>query len=169
MKCQNCGKYEANFHYSSNVNGHITEQHLCQECAATMEGSVFAGAQREMEDGPNVQQSLFYPESMFDGNSLWDNMTNMSRSIFSDFWNSPKIVMISPATYKPGPSMVSSAPADTRVKSIPVDAGDKFKKRREINKLRSEMISAVKEENFERAAELRDQIYSLEKESAENN
>jgi len=34
MKCQECGKNEVNFHYSSNVNGCVTETHLCSDCAA---------------------------------------------------------------------------------------------------------------------------------------
>ena len=34
MKCQECGKNEVNFHYSSNVDGSVTETHLCSECAA---------------------------------------------------------------------------------------------------------------------------------------
>lgn len=162
MKCQNCGKYEANFHYKSNVNGQITEQHLCQECAANMEGSVFSKAQREMDDGRNVQQSFFFPQSMIGGYSLWDNM---ARSFFGDLWSAPQIVMISPGAYHPGEVAAPNAPASARGKDIPVDAGDKFKKRREINTLRSEMRTAVKDENFERAAELRDQIYALEKDS----
>ena len=33
MKCQKCGKNEVNLHYSSNVNGAVTEAHLCSECA----------------------------------------------------------------------------------------------------------------------------------------
>ena len=34
MKCQECGKNEVNFHYSSNVNGCVTETNLCSDCAA---------------------------------------------------------------------------------------------------------------------------------------
>ena len=34
MKCQNCGKNEVNFRYSSNISGCVTETHLCSECAA---------------------------------------------------------------------------------------------------------------------------------------
>jgi len=34
MKCQECGKNEVNYHYSSNVNGCVTESWLCSDCAA---------------------------------------------------------------------------------------------------------------------------------------
>ena len=33
MKCENCGKNEVAFVYQSNVNGHVTEKHLCAGCA----------------------------------------------------------------------------------------------------------------------------------------
>ena len=33
MKCQNCGKNEATFYYTSTVNGRTTEARVCQQCA----------------------------------------------------------------------------------------------------------------------------------------
>ena len=39
---------------------------------------------------------------------------------------------------------------------------NEISKKRQLNALRMEMQKAVQEENFERAAELRDQIHSLE-------
>lgn len=33
MLCQNCKEHEASFHYTQNNNGHITEMHLCHQCA----------------------------------------------------------------------------------------------------------------------------------------
>ena len=33
MKCENCGKNEVTFVYQSNINGKVTEKHLCSECA----------------------------------------------------------------------------------------------------------------------------------------
>ena len=35
MKCQKCGINDVDFHYSSNINGCVTESHLCSECAAS--------------------------------------------------------------------------------------------------------------------------------------
>ena len=34
MKCDRCGKNEATFHYKTNINGRVTEAHLCPDCAA---------------------------------------------------------------------------------------------------------------------------------------
>ena len=33
MRCENCGKNEANFIYRSSINGRTEEHHLCQACA----------------------------------------------------------------------------------------------------------------------------------------
>ena len=33
MKCENCGKNEVTFVYQSNINGKVSEKHLCSECA----------------------------------------------------------------------------------------------------------------------------------------
>jgi len=48
-------------------------------------------------------------------------------------------------------------------KVIPLDAGAEIKNRRELNVLRGEMEAAIKAENFEKAAELRDEIHRKEK------
>ena len=32
MKCEHCGKNEATFYYKSNINGNVTEHHLCGDC-----------------------------------------------------------------------------------------------------------------------------------------
>ena len=33
MKCQNCGRNEANVFYTQNINGRKSKIHLCSECA----------------------------------------------------------------------------------------------------------------------------------------
>ena len=38
MKCTNCGMNNATCHYRYNINGKVTEAHLCPDCAAKMEG-----------------------------------------------------------------------------------------------------------------------------------
>ena len=36
MKCERCGQREATFYYQSNINGRVTQVHLCPECAAEL-------------------------------------------------------------------------------------------------------------------------------------
>ena len=33
MRCDRCGKNEATFYYKSNINGKVTQIHLCPQCA----------------------------------------------------------------------------------------------------------------------------------------
>lgn len=36
MKCEKCGKYEANTYYEENINGQVKHMHLCADCASNM-------------------------------------------------------------------------------------------------------------------------------------
>ena len=36
MKCERCGRNEATFYYQSNINGRVTQVHLCPDCAAEL-------------------------------------------------------------------------------------------------------------------------------------
>ena len=36
MKCQNCGKHEANVRYTEIINGEKKEYILCEECAESL-------------------------------------------------------------------------------------------------------------------------------------
>jgi len=160
MKCQNCGKHTAVFHYQSNINGAVTEQHLCQECAQTMEGSVFA--ESLAGNGQMFKNGFFgdsiYGDGMF-GSGLFGYDFGL-RPTLNRFFEIPAMTggfMVTPA---PRPA----APLPERgADNIPADAGEAVKKRRELNRLRNELQAAVAEERYERAAELRDQIYKMEK------
>ena len=52
---------------------------------------------------------------------------------------------------------VWAAPTPERVR-VPLEADDTLKQRRELNVLRQQMQAAIEAEEFERAAELRDEI-----------
>ena len=36
MKCEKCGRNDATFYYRSNVNGRVSEAHLCEGCASAL-------------------------------------------------------------------------------------------------------------------------------------
>ena len=52
MKCENCGKNEANFVYRSSINGRTEEYHLCQACAEKL-----GYTQRFFEQRPSIMDS----------------------------------------------------------------------------------------------------------------
>ena len=65
MKCENCGKNEVTFMLRSNVNGKVTERHLCSECAEKLGYTqrIMARSQRMMENffGGGFLQDFFSP------------------------------------------------------------------------------------------------------------
>jgi len=42
MFCQNCQKQEASIHVKQNINGNISEMHLCAQCAQQMKANGFS-------------------------------------------------------------------------------------------------------------------------------
>ena len=52
MKCENCGKNEVTFVYQSNINGTVTEKHLCGHGAEEL------GYTRQMPAVPERTQEL---------------------------------------------------------------------------------------------------------------
>lgn len=152
MKCENCGKNEVTFVYQSNINGRVTEKHLCSECAEKLGYSqkIAAHSQRMMQ---NFFGGSFFDDFFSPVPSLLSRMDRMLENPFDDFF-----------TDMPA---LSAAPAQQQTQQKQDDLVNKeeqsrFAYMRQLNALKMEMKKAVHQENFERAAELRDQIKTLE-------
>ena len=148
MKCEKCGKNEANFYYSSNINGNVTEKHLCTECAAEMglTQDVYAYANNMFEDmmgGFFNRRSAFAPFGSFGG--------------FGGF--ALPAMMFPRFEFRIGDG---AAPAETEQK-VETPADPEMKKRRELNMLREQMKKAAENEDYEKAAELKNKISEMEK------
>ena len=154
MKCEHCGKNEVTFVSRSNINGHITEQHLCGECAEKL------GVTRRLtEHSRRMRQDFdrFFGRSLFDDfftpmPSLLGRMERMLESPFEDIF-AAKPALRSGETPKEAPKQEELVDEESR---------SRFARERELNALRLEMKQAAEQENFERAAELRDRIRALE-------
>lgn len=151
MKCENCGKNEVTFVYQSSVNGNVTEKHLCAECAEKLGYTqrLAAQSQRMMQGlfGGGLFEDFFTPFP-----SLLGRMNRMLESPFDDFFADM------PALGAPAEEEAPK-PRETLLEQA---EQDEISRTRQLNALRMEMQKAVREENFERAAELRDQIHGLE-------
>ena len=153
MKCENCGKNEVTFVYQSNVNGQITEKHLCAECAERL-----GYTQRLAAHSRSLMQNLF-GGGLFDDfftpvPSLLSRMNRMLEDPFDDFFADM------PALGAPAEAKQEAPKAQEAL--LEQEEQNEISRKRQLNALRMEMQKAVQEENFERAAELRDQIHSLE-------
>ena len=149
MKCQNCGKNEINFHYSSNVNGCVTETHLCSECAAK------SGYDFERLFGTNSFFSSVFP---FSTRNAFLPIPMFSFRLSSPFTPLPQTGLPSNECACEG-ACEASAPETT-----PAEVDAEMLKRREINIIREQMRLAADKEDFEKAAEFRDQIRQMEAE-----
>ena len=154
MKCENCGKNEVTFVYQSNVNGHVTEKHLCADCAEKLgyTQKLAAHSQRMMQNffGGGLFDDFFTPFP-----SLLGRMNRMLESPFDDFFADM------PALGAPAEA-AQQEPRKAQDTLLEQEEQNQISKTRQLNALRMEMQNAVAQENFERAAELRDQIHSME-------
>ena len=160
MKCENCGKNEVTFVYQSNINGKVTEKHLCSECAENLgyTQKIAAHSQRMMQN--------FFGNSLF-GSSFFDDffspvpslMGRMLEDPFDDFFTDMPALCAAPVQQE------AQKKTDDLVGK---EEQSRFAYMRKLNALKMEMKKAVHQENFERAAELRDEIRKLEAEHKES-
>lgn len=153
MKCMNCGKNDVNFYYTSNINGKITKQQLCSECAEKLGytqnvGSMFRGT-----------------EKMF--NSMLGDFFGRGLSPFTGFGLEAPEFMRLPWLEEPTSDRQCSCGCDCTEHAKPAEketVDPVLNRRREINALRHQMKEAARTEDFEKAAQLRDRLHKLESE-----
>lgn len=159
MKCENCGKNEVTFVYQSNLNGRITEKHLCSECAEKLgyTQKLAAHSRRMMQGMQNLFSDSF--GGMLDGffsptPRLLGGSRFFGEDLFDDFFSDM-------------PALGAPQTEETEKKEeqlMDEKEQSKFARTRKLNALRMELKKAVHQENFEYAAEVRDQIRAMEKE-----
>ena len=162
MKCENCGKNEVTFVYQSNINGKVTEKHLCSECAEKL------GYTQKLAAHSRSMMQNFFGNSMFGGGFFDDFfspvpslMGRMLEDPFDDFFADMPALSAAPVQQE----QTNQKQQDDLVGK---EDQSRFAYLRQMNALRMEMKKAVHQENFERAAELRDQIHQLEAEHKEH-
>jgi len=153
MKCEHCGKNEVTFVYQSNINGEVTEKHLCSECAKEL------GYAKKFADQRDRMMQGFFGRSLLDGfftpvPSLLGRMNRMLEDPFDDFFADMPALGIAPRKEAQEPAKQEELVDD--------ESRSRFARARELNALRLEMKQAAQKEEFERAAQLRDRIRELE-------
>ena len=165
MKCENCGKNEVTFVYQSNINGKVTEKHLCSECAEKLgyTQQIAAHSRSMMQNffggsllGNGFFDDFFSPMPSLMGRSGW-----MLEDPFDDFFADMPALSAAPAQQE-------QANQKQQDDLVGKEDQSRFAYLRQMNALKMEMKKAVHQVNFERAAELRDQIHQLEAEHKES-
>ncbi len=180
MLCQMCSKNEATFHYKSNENGHISEKHLCRECAQKegyMSKDAFSGF-----GGFGVLDDFFdtTAEGMLGG--FFKNMMDSSSSKtlregsvcptcgmrFNDFLKQGKLG----CTQCYSTFSSSLEPTIKRIHGnirhngkFPDGRHEKIAKENKLCELRIKLKNAIDAQEYEDAAKYRDEIRELEKQN----
>jgi len=161
MKCENCGKNEVTLIYRSNINGNITEKHLCSACAEQL--GITSQLEKHSQRMMRGFDSMF-GRSMFDDffspmPSLMSRMNRMLEDPFDDLFADMPALCAAPAKQEEPPKQEDLVDQNEQ---------SRFARMRRINELRLEMKKAARQEDFERAAQLRDELRKLEAEEKNN-
>lgn len=167
MLCQECQKRPATVHYTKIVNGQKSEMHICEQCAAGMNDFVFPLG---LDNTFSLNQILAGLMEMDPTGDKAARQTAAARCpscglTYAQFRQSGRLgcgeCYQSFATQLLPLVRRIHGSSEHRGK-IPKRGGSAAQKRRRLEQLRSELNRAVAREEFERAAEMRDQIRRLE-------
>ena len=165
MLCQNCGRNESTTHIKTNVNGKREEMHLCSECArelgvmdefkipsvADMFGDSFLG--NFLGAGAAAMNSLVGVERCHSCGSSFNDIVKSGRIGCADCYD-----MFSD---KLEPSIRKIHGRAVYTGKIPESAGKGAQNERRLRELKSQMDDAVRQQDFERAAFIRDEIKDI--------
>lgn len=177
MLCDNCGKREANVRYSENINGRKRELNLCEECSRRL-------GIEEMDFSMPIDLSNFFEGFMdnFGGNDFvpmldelktlkcnscgytFDDIANTGRlgckdcySVFQDRLD-PIIKKIQGSN-----KHIGRLGKITESKIENIETKKEEEEISEKDKLENDLRDAIKEERYEDAAKIRDEIKKLDK------
>ncbi len=163
MMCENCGKNPATTHLKTVLNGVVEEKHLCSYCAANSGYGNVGGLSLT-----NMLASMF-GESVSRGKPISKRCECCGAS-FSDIAQSGRVGCSECYTTFRNellPSLNRLHGKAIHIGNTPVEEKNEDSLEERIKKLKKQLADAIKAEEFEKAAELRDEIRGLEGE--ENN
>lgn len=185
MKCENCGNNEANVKYTEIINGRKTEMHLCEKCSRKL------GISSNLDFNMNMDIPSFFGEIFNEYNSLnlmpnfgtlieekcnkcgmtYSKFSNIGKfgcqncyDVFSDRLD-PILKSIQGNNRHVGrkaKSLDSEPTENIKFGSNKVSNKKEIEEKSYIQKLKEDLKKAVKEERYEDAAKLRDEINKLD-------
>ncbi|MBQ8357659.1 MAG: UvrB/UvrC motif-containing protein [Clostridia bacterium] len=174
MKCESCKQKEATFFYEENVNGQARSLHLCADCAAKLQadGKLFS----EHAEGFPFPSFTQLHNNFLDGlfGIAASPVTKESKNTcpgcgatWGDLMKDGKAFC--PQCYTTfgeelEPTLRSLHGHVTHTGRAPAGRRAQREKRDRLASLKTQLANAIKEEKFEDAAKLRDEIRTLEKE-----
>ncbi|GAB6992528.1 UvrB/UvrC motif-containing protein [Paenibacillus pini] len=170
MLCQECGKRPATLHFTKIVNGEKTEFHFCESCARE-KGEMIPGT----SGGFSIHSLL---SGLLDIETMGKNATGATKAsqtlrceecgmTYSQFSKIGRFGCSSCYKYfddRLDPLFKRVHGSLVHVGKVPKRGGGRIQVKRKIDDLKQELQQRIQQEEFEEAAELRDQIRNLEKE-----
>ncbi len=159
MLCNECGKNEAKVHVTHIINGNKTESHLCEECAK--KNQPFFNANFSMENLFSAMlNNSFNTTTYVTGKSC-----SKCGMTYEEFKNTGKFGCSDCIdAFKPRlmPVVENIQGYRSHNGKIPKRTGGSFKLQKDIEKLKTQLRYAVENEEFEKAARIRDEIRQME-------
>lgn len=148
MMCQNCGRNNANVMYESVINGDRTTLHLCDECASRMNLGI------DFDFGINDIFSNFF-----------EDFGGLRMLTMPDLMGRERYALPSFTNLKTKNNSLDEfdeiLERNRQKKNIKKEV--KVKELSKVEKLKAELSECIKNEEYEKAATLRDEIKKLEK------
>lgn len=177
MLCEKCKQNPATVHYQQNINGQLTEYHLCEHCA------------NEMELTPsfdNMFDNSFFNDSFFNDNMFKGFLNGFSSPLsisgskqssssltcpscgfsFNDIQQQGKFGCAD--CYKTFSNQIDSILKNIQANNqhngkFPQKSGTELRVKHEIESLKLKLQKAIENEQYEEAAQIRDKIKELER------
>lgn len=170
MKCEKCKVNEATTHIRREINGVKSEHHLCSECAKEFRHNNSFAASQDFGLG-NIFSTFFgnKPGAYSEPEILkapdvcplcgmrYNEFVETGKLGCSECYDTFRGRLIRPLKQIHG--------ACEHIGKVPVREGGQIKNDRKIKRLETELNAAVMKQEFEKAAELRDEIKQLKGEA----
>jgi protein arginine kinase activator len=167
MLCQECGKRQATLHFTKIVNGEKTEFHICEVCA------------KEKGEALPGMNNTFSIHNLLSGLLNFDTANGTVNPAYSQTMQCQKCGLTYSQFSRSGRFGCSACyrtfgnrlePLFRKVHSgnvthfgkIPRRSGNMIKVKRDLQEMKQRLQQAIHNEEFELAAQLRDQIRELE-------
>jgi protein arginine kinase activator len=165
MYCEECNEKPATVHFTQNIQGKKTETHLCEDCAAK-KGAILFDVDNKFSI-PNLLGSFFgynynTPSPKTASSGLVCPNCNMD---FNDIRRTGKLGCSECYTafaQALEPNLRRIHGNSRHIGKIPVRGGENVVLKRKIDELKDKLQKAIVAEEYEVAAEIRDEIKKLE-------
>lgn len=163
MLCENCNKNAATVHVTKILNEKKTELHLCEQCAKQSEGVPFdtsftinnflTGLLDSMQDSA-IKVDYIKTTKCDHCGMTYGKFKQLGRLGCAQCYNAFKEKLI--------PLIKRVQGSEIHTGKVPKRAGGSIRIRKEIKQLKGELEKTIRNEEFEKAAVLRDQIREME-------